>query len=268
MFQKVLSFSEFIKENANIASSISAKGLEFTNKIKSLDTGKPQYKHMPCYEFVYKFMKMYKPDLPSAILTDLKMAYKKDIGTLPAKEYLELTKKSLQVPSQPETMRGLEYVNQKYGIGRIVTVDQAKIGDAISFWVYQFIEFSRKEKNYSFPTTEASFKQYLLKNKLVESTLPEWLIEGARIEYGHYGIISDIDSEYLYLTSSGEKNGCNGIWNGVPKSECSENFTKIRKADLKKFQNKSFDDMLFRSTDELTNKRIQIIMRSYILNFI
>ena len=267
MFNKVLNFYEFIAENATKPLNLFQKGLDFTKSIKAKDDAKPQYKHMPCYEYVYNFIKLFKPAAPTSLLQTFKMAYKKDIQSLSSVEALKLAVDSLQVPSQPETMRGLEYANQQFNLGNIVNVDQAKVGDAISFWVYTFIEFSRKEKNYSFKDTEAKFNAYIKNNKIKPDTLPEWLIEGIKVEYGHYGIISEIDVNYFYLSSSGEKNGCNGIWNGVSKSECSENFTKIPKADIKKFQKMKYDDFLFKNTDTLTNRKVQVILRSYILSF-
>jgi hypothetical protein len=299
---KILSFTDFLNEGVVSAmrstlneTDIFKKGLDFTKNIKKTDDSKPEWKHMPCYEYVFKFINEFKKgagtgsgaDTPtiisgsdvkqtvisSSILYDLKMGYKKDISSLSNIEGLKLAKDVLKVPSMPETMRGLEYVNNKYKLGTIVPVDQAKVGDAINFWVFEFIEFSRNAKEGdmgypSFPDTKVKLDQYVKDNKLDINKLPVWLIEGITIKYGHYAIISAIDDKYLYLSSSGEKRGCNGIWNGVPKSECSENFTKVLKSDLKKFQNISYDKLLFQSTDTLSNKRTQLILRSYILNFI
>lgn len=268
---RILLFKQFLNEATQTSTdtaTIQKKGIEFTNNIKRTDGVKPEWKHMPCYQYVYSYMKEYTPALNPAIMTDFKMAYKKDISSLPRDESLSLTKNSLQVPSQPATMRGLEFVNSKYHIGNIVTIEQAKVGDAINFWVYEFIEFSRIQKNYSYPDTEVKFNNWVKTNKIDVNKLPEWLIEGISLKYGHYGIISDIDSTHIYITSSGEKRGCHGIWSGVPKAECSENFTKLPIADLKKFQNLSYDKMIFQSTDTLSNRKAQVIMRSYILNFI
>lgn len=275
---KILSFNDFLNEGsltslANTATEIYKKGLEFTQKLKKIDATKAEWKHTPCYQYVFNFMKEYKADLNPTILNDFKMAYKKDITSLLSAESYKLAKNALQVPTMPETMRGLEYVNNKYKVGTIVPVEQAKVGDAINFWVFEFIEFSRKAKDGemgapSYPDTKAKLAQYVKANNIDINKLPEWLIEGILLKYGHYGIISAIDEKYLYLSSSGEKRGCNGIWNGVPKEECSENFTKVLKSDLKKFQNLSYDKMLFQSTDTLSNKKTQLIMRSYILNFI
>jgi hypothetical protein len=240
------------------------KGLEFTKKLKSVDDKKTEYKHMPCYEYVYLFMKEWIPNLNPSILKDFKMAYPKDILSLKTKESLQLARNSLKSPSEPATMRGLEYVNSKYKLGKIVPPDQAKVGDVISFWIYDLIEFSQKEKNFSFAETEAKLVEYKKKHK-VEA---EWLIEGAVIKWGHYGIISAVDSNYIYLSSCGEKSGISGIWNGVSKDECSLNLNKILKSDLKKFQNMSYDQLQFKTTDELSEKRVRLILRSYILNFI
>lgn len=250
------------------SSEIAKKGKELTNKIKTQEANVAEYKHMPCYDYVYQFMKQFLPSLNPNIIQDFKMAYKKDINLLKNTEVIQLSKSSLQNPSQPVTMQGLSYVNNKYNIGTIVNVDQAKIGDAISFWVYELIEFSTKEKNYSFPETEANFKTYLIKNKLDTSKLPEWLIEGAILKYGHYGIISDMDDKYIYLTSSGEKKGVNGIWNNVSREDCSENYTRLLKDDLRKFQKMSLNDLLFKSTDHISNRRTMLVLRNYILNFI
>ncbi len=260
-------YNLFLFESFN-NQDIFKKGKDFTYKLKTSDSTKTEYKHLPCYNYVYLFMKEFYPKLNPNIVNEFKMAYKKDISSLQSDELRKLTYNSLQVPSMPETMRGLEYVNGKYNLGNIVTPDQAKIGDAISFWLYELIEFSHKEKQYSFSDTEKKFNDYIVKNKVDIKKLPEWLIEGVVLKYGHYGIISDMDSKYFYLSSSGEKNGVNGIWNGVNRAECSENFTKILKEDLIKFQKMSYDNFLFKSSDELSNKRTHLILRSYILNFI
>ncbi len=275
---KILSFNDFLNEDnlsntANTAIEINKNGFAFTQKMKKIDDTKPEWKHMPCYQYVYNFIKEYIPNLNPLIVNDFKMAYKKDINKLLSTESYKLAKDALQVPTMPETMRGLEYVNNKYKLGTIVPVEQAKVGDAINFWVFEFIEFNRNSKDGemgtpSYSDTKTKLAQYIKANNIDINKLPEWLIEGILLKYGHYGIISAIDDKYLYLSSSGEKRGCNGIWNGVPKEECSENFTKVLKSDLHKFQNLSYDKMLFQSTDTLSNNKTQLVMRSYILNFI
>ena len=260
-------YNIFLFETYN-SQDVFKKGQEFTQKIKTADKDKKEYSHLPCYNYVYLFIKQYITNLNANILNDFKMAYKKNINELKTQELYTLTYNSLKVPSEPATMRGIEYANSKYKMGSIVSPDQAKVGDVISFWVYQFVEFSQKTKDYSYKDTETKFNEYLTKNKIDKTKLPEWLIEGIVLKYGHYAVVSDVDSKYLYLSSSGEKNGVNGIWNGVSRSECSDNFTKVLKDDLKKFQSMSYEDFIFKSSDQLSQGRTTLILRSYILNFI
>jgi len=204
----------------------------------------------------------------------MKMPYNKDITSLSSKEAIDLGKKSLDIPLSPNLakMSGFKYINEHYNIGKLVDVNSAKVGDAINFWVYEFIEFSPKEKNYSFKDTELNFNTYITEQKKKNTNFKinpnDWFIESVKLIYGHYAIISDIDSNYLYLSSSGEKNGVNGIWNGVAKSDTSDMFTKIKKSDIKKFNSMKYSDFLFKRSDDLSEKRSRLVLRASILNFI
>lgn len=264
-------YTTYLNESTTL--SPTQTGLDLVKQLKKEEANVAEWHHLPCYAFTYKYMSKFKKISPE-VMNVMKMPYNKDITSLSAKESIDLGKRSLEIPLPADLakMSGFKYINEHYGIGKLVDANSAKIGDAINFWVYEFIEFSPAQKNYSFPDTEQNFKAYVAaqtkNNPQFKINPNDWFIESVKLIYGHYAIVSEIDSNYLYLSSSGEKNGANGIWNGVSKSETSDMFTKIKKSDILKFNNMKYSDFLYKRSDDLSEKRSKLVLRASILNFI
>ena len=258
---------------SNPSLNITEVGKSLVKELKTGQANKGEWKFLPCYAFVYEFINKFKK-LNTTILSIMKMPYPKDLNSLTGIEATNVAKKSLEIPlpSDIAKMGGLKYINDTYHIGKIVDVNSAKIGDAINFWVYVFTEFTPSQNNYSSPETKKNFENYISNQKKKNINFKynpnDWFIEGITLSYGHYGIISDIDSKYLYLSSSGEKKGVNGIWNGVPKESTEDMFTKVNRADILKFNFMKYDDIIFKRSDDISGGRTKLVLRANILNFI
>lgn len=235
------------------------KGVQLTKQTKERDQNQPQYSKTPCYQYTFNFMKLLNPNLDNAILKDMKMTYKKDINNLTAKESQELSINSLSDNSELVTLNDL---NNKWNLGTEITKpEEVKVGDIINFWVYDLIEFLPAEENYSYPNTKEDFEKYQQNNPV---NINDWRIEEAKLIWGHYAVVSAIDNDWIYLSSSGEKGGPNGIWNGVDKSDTEELLTKIRKSDMN-FNKLKYDDIKFKRTDDISGKRARIPLRIEII---
>lgn len=246
---------------SSVEKNRSQLGFELSKSIKELDQDKETYSKTPCYEFTFKYMKLLNPSIPKDVLQDMKMSYDKDVNTMPANELRVLSELSL---TKKSPMKDLNWINNKYDLGKIITNPKdIKVGDIINFWIYELIEFSPAEGNYSYPDTEQEFEEY---SAGLDINPEDWFIEAPKLVYGHYAVISDIDGEFIYLSSSGEKSGPNGIWNNVPKEETDEFFTKIRISDLS-LSDLELEDIKFKRTDDLTNKRSRVPLRVSILQF-
>lgn len=230
-------------------------GYDLTARIKKEDESKGEYQKTPCYAYTFEYMKLLNPNLSKSIFQEMKMPYGKDINTLNNQESMKLAKNSLGEKSELNTLAS---INSKHGIGTTITnVNDIQVGDIINFWIYDFIEFSPKEENYSDPNTKAEFETYKETHTVNEN---DWFIEGVKIVYGHYAVVSAVDGEYVYLSSSGEKGGVNGIWNNVKKSDTSEFLTKIKKSDFK-FNQMKYEDIKFKRTDDISNSKVRLPLR-------
>lgn len=244
-----------LEQEINQNNGLIQQGIQLTQQIKQRDQDKPAYSKTPCYQYTFEYMKLLNPELNPAILADMKMTYKKDITRLSGQESRELSRTSLTEQSELVTLSDL---NQKWNLGQEITDPQAvEVGDIINFWVYDLIEFNPAEDNYSYPSTKEDFLQYQQDHPTPEN---EWRIEEPKLIWGHYAVVSAVDAEWIYLSSSGEKSGPNGIWNGVPMAETEELLTKIRKSDFK-FNQLNYDEIRFQRTDDLTQKRARVPLR-------
>jgi hypothetical protein len=207
-------------------------------------------------------MQKINPKIGQDVFQDMKMSYSKDINSLSGEELKSLSVKSLK---DENTIKDLNYINDKYHLGKIVTnPNEVKVGDIINFWVYDLIEFSPKEGNYSYKETKAEFEKYVQENNIKVKD-SDWFVEAPKMVWGHYAVVSAVDNEYIYISSSGEKGGVNGIWNNVPKEQTEEFLTKIRKDDMK-LSNLKYEDIKFKKTDDITNMRSRIPLRISILS--
>jgi len=235
-------------------SDLSKIGYKLSADIKEEDHSKGQYEKTPCYEYAFRFMKEINPSLGDNIMQGMKMTYKKDLNSLSGKESIEVSRNSLGDKSDLVTLKDL---NAKHHFGKDITkAGDVKIGDIVNFWIYDLIEFSPKEGNYSYSDTKAKFEET---HKDAKNDAG-WYIESAKLVWGHYAVVSAVDADYIYLSSSGEKGGVNGIWNNVDKGETQEFLTKIKKSDFK-LNDLKYEDILFKKTDDLTGTRSRVPLR-------